>query len=125
MSTASGSPRVLIVEDHVDSRELMALAFRDAGFSVAEAENAGQAVNLLQDEVLPSLILSDLVMPESTGWDLLKLLQEDTRLRRVPVIVVTAVNPATARVTADAVIQKPVDPLELIEMAKRILAVAH
>ena len=92
------------------------------GRSVLTANSVNQAVNLLNEGHVPTLVLSDLIMPHATGWDLLKYLREDSELRHVPVIVVTAVDTSDARVIADAVMQKPLDPRKLVETAKRLVA---
>lgn len=99
----------------------MAVIFEEEGFSVLTAKSVNEAVNLLSDGHVPTLVLSDLVMPHISGWELLKYLREDADLRHVPVIVVTAVDTHDVRVIADVVIQKPIDPQKLIETARRLV----
>ena len=121
MSASSPRPIVLLVEDNPDALDGMAVIFEEEGFSVLTAKSVNEAVNLLSDGHVPTLVLSDLVMPHISGWELLKYLREDADLRHVPVIVVTAVDTHDVRVIADVVIQKPIDPQKLIETARRLV----
>ena len=122
MSTPSDAPTVLIVEDHADTREMLSLAFQSAGFRVCEAGTVAEAIRCVRDEVVPSVILSDVAMPNASGVEFIKYLREDATLSRIPVIVVTGRTPSEVPVEAYAVLQKPVDPFALVETAKAVLA---
>ena len=65
----------MVVDDEADIRQLLALALQAAGYSVATAENAHQALHLLQQ--LPcELVITDLRMPGMSGLDLLRCIAE-------------------------------------------------
>ena len=87
---ASGStPRVLVVEDDLDTRQIVRRTLEGIGCSVVEAENGRVGLDRL-DEGRPSLILLDLMMPELDGFGFLEQLRERPGLDDVPVVVMTA-----------------------------------
>jgi CheY-like chemotaxis protein len=105
---------VLIVEDEVDIRELVANALEHEGFQVYQAESGAQALELLKQMPHPSLILADLMMPVMSGWDLINALSQDDRLATLPVVVVSAVDSAEPQ--GFRRIKKPFDLDELIRI---------
>jgi cyclic di-GMP phosphodiesterase len=80
------SRRVLVVDDEQVIRELIAEILVDAGYDVVAAADAGEALELLEDERI-EIVVSDIVMPGMTGLELL----EEVRTRRpsLPVVLVT------------------------------------
>lgn len=82
---------VLLVEDDTDLRELVAAVLGDAGYEVTEAANGQEALDLLRAGLSPCVILLDLMMPVLSGPELLEILSEDTELRDLPVVVVSAI----------------------------------
>lgn len=92
-------PRLLLVEDDDDIRELLALALEDAGFQVLTAPNGREALDCLTSlpaKSLPSVLLLDLMMPVMDGRDFLAVKDRNARLRHLPVLVLTAVSPTPA-----------------------------
>jgi CheY-like chemotaxis protein len=81
--------RILIVDDHPLNLKLAADVLSLAGYQVSTAANAEQALTLLH-EVRPDAILMDLAMPGMDGLALTRLLRNDSRLARVPIIALTA-----------------------------------
>jgi PAS domain S-box-containing protein len=82
------SSTVLVVDDDAASREMLVRVVREGGWTAVEAENGLVALERLE-EVDPSLILLDLVMPEMDGFALAARLRADPHWGRVPVVVVT------------------------------------
>lgn len=80
---------ILIADDHEDNRELLHLMLRGAGYSVREAKNGSECLELARAEA-PDLILMDLSMPVLDGWGLFEELKMDQTTRGIPCIVVTA-----------------------------------
>lgn len=113
--------RVLLVEDNRDALSGLYMLLSNAGFSVLMAENGDEALFLIDRGVRPDVIVLDLMMPKVSGWDILKQLQQDPELREIPVIVVTALDREDAHVVgADVVMQKPIQPGELISEVQRL-----
>ena len=116
------SPTVLIVEDHADTRELLAFVFESAGFTVCNVGTVAEAVGrLLTVSSLPALILSDIVMPGESGAEFIRYVGADAALKQIPIIVVTGANLAEVPLGATVVVRKPVDPYALVRVANQVL----
>src|SRR5688572_21123631 len=90
MEEAPGScpARVLLVEDHDDSRALVAEALRMTGFQVAECPNADEALREAATRSI-DLIVTDLGLDGMTGEDLVRQLRSRPGLERIPALAVT------------------------------------
>ena len=77
---------ILIVEDYVSTRETMARLLVSAGYEVSEAEHGFSALLQLRRDV-PDLILSDLNMPQMSGFEFLSVVR-----RRFPEVLVVAMS---------------------------------
>ncbi len=80
---------VMVVDDDEDIRESLKAFLEAAGFDVRLARNGQEALDRLLSESLPAVVLLDLRMPVMTGWELLAVMAENSRLRDVVVIVVS------------------------------------
>jgi signal transduction histidine kinase/DNA-binding response OmpR family regulator len=80
---------VLLVEDDVETRELMAHTLEKAGWTVSGAGNGQEALDLMPD-VQPRLILLDLMMPVMDGFGFLVAMRAKPEWQHIPVIVITA-----------------------------------
>jgi len=89
-AVASGpAPRVLIVDDQDNERELLATCLRLGGIDVVTAGGGREALELLQTSALPDLVLLDMQMPEVDGPTLLQAIRSDERLQRLRVFAVS------------------------------------
>lgn len=79
---------VLVVEDDRFISNAFKTKFESAGFTCKSAFNGEEALEILQDFV-PSIIILDLVMPVKNGFEVLRAVRQDARLKEVPVIVAT------------------------------------
>ncbi len=77
------------MDDDADTRQLFRRMLEPEGYAVVEAENGRAALDRLQ-EVLPSLILLDLMMPEMDGFEFVAEFRRREAWRAIPVVVVTA-----------------------------------
>ena len=112
---------VLVVEDHEDVRDLLALVLEAEGFEVSTAANGLEALQRL-NETRPALILLDLMMPVMTGDEFRQRQLEDPRVKDVPVICLTATFDGLARAEqlhASACFEKPVDLDTLLKAVHR------
>jgi signal transduction histidine kinase/CheY-like chemotaxis protein len=80
---------VLLVEDDIDTREIMARTLEKAGWEVSEAGNGQEALDIMSD-LQPRLILLDLMMPVMDGFGFLAELRARSEWQQIPVIVITA-----------------------------------
>jgi len=86
---ADGTCPVLLVEDDIETREVMARTLTKGGWTVSEAGNGQEALDIMSD-LQPQLILLDLMMPVMDGFDFLVAMRARPEWRAIPVIVVTA-----------------------------------
>ncbi|SEM39786.1 Response regulator receiver domain-containing protein [Stigmatella aurantiaca] len=113
--------RVLLVEDHVDSREMLEEFLSEQGYTVETAVNGLEALERLRREPPPGVMLLDLMMPVMTGWELMERLEEEPTLHRIPVIVVSgagATRPVPSGILAS--IPKPLDLQLLMETLAQV-----
>ena len=97
---------MLIVEDDEDIRESIAELLRDDGYQVVGARNGADAMDLLKRGMKPSVLLTDLMMPVMTGWELVAKVRADATLAALPVIVTSAAADR-APPESDRVLGKP------------------
>ena len=101
---------ILLVEDDVDIREGMAELLRGEGYAVHPVTNGQEALEYLQRaDREPCLILLDLMMPIVDGWQVVEFLRAADRVVALPVVVMSAVDPAAAPTGTAAFVRKPVD----------------
>lgn len=117
--------RVLVVEDHDDTLEMLVMAFRDRGFDahgVMDGRAAWDRIVALD----PDAIVLDLGLPSLDGWKLASLLRTDKRWHFVPLVVLTgqAIPDAVQDAKdagADAVLLKPCAPDQVIECVRKLV----
>jgi signal transduction histidine kinase/DNA-binding response OmpR family regulator len=81
--------QVLVVDDDPKTRDMLRRTLQKAGWTVAEAANGSEAIEALE-RAKPALVLLDLLMPGTDGFEVLERLNGDATWREVPVIIVTA-----------------------------------
>lgn len=116
---------VLIIEDEPGIQEVLRLNLETQGHVVRIADDADQALSLLNGP-LPDLILLDWMLPGMSGIDLAKRIRADKRLADIPIIMLTARVEERDKVLglevgADDYITKPFSPRELIARIKAVL----
>ena len=122
----SASLPVLVVDDSSETVELLQLLFTRRGYDVIGAVSAAEAVRRAREK-RPSLIISDISMPETDGYELLAELRRMPGLEGVPAIALTghAMDEDRTRALAAGFavhIAKPVDPDELLRIVRRLTA---
>ena len=83
----TGAKKILIVEDDESLREVYTVLFREAGFEVLVAKDGQEAWDFIAAGRIPSVILTGIIMPRLTGFELIKRLRIDPALAKIPVIV--------------------------------------
>jgi CheY-like chemotaxis protein len=110
---------VLIVEDDEDLRDMMAQMLTIEGFRTVTAANGRDALAYLHGSEKPNVILLDLMMPVMDGWEFRRRQKADPEIAPVPVIVLSALDPArAATVDADAFLKKPLDFDRLLALVR-------
>lgn len=114
---------VLIVEDDADLREMMAQLLLLEGYRTETVANGREALQYLQKGDRPDVILLDLMMPVMDGWEFRRRQLEDPALSRVPVVVLSALDPSRAAdLDGAAFLKKPLDFDRLLELVRRFCA---
>lgn len=109
-------PTVFIIEDDVDTRDMLAKFLEFEGYNVELASNGRQALDLLMTGASACVIVLDLMMPVMDGWEFRRRQIEDAKLKNIPTIVVSAAGrDRLAQIHADAYLSKPVDMDELLQ----------
>jgi CheY-like chemotaxis protein len=119
----TGRAPVLVVEDHDDTREMVAMLLSAHGFNVVTAENGQRGLERLM-QARPCLVLLDLMMPVMTGWEFRRVQMSlpDSDLAAVPVLLLTAVSEperAAEQLHVAEIITKPLDFEQLITAVQR------
>ena len=81
--------RILCIEDEPEMIDLIRLILSRRGFEVQGAAGGVEGIKLVR-EMLPDLVLLDLMMPDMDGWEVYQQMKADDAMRNIPVIVVTA-----------------------------------
>jgi CheY-like chemotaxis protein len=116
--------RVLVIDDDLPLRGMLAAALRQHGFQVLLAGDGAEGQRALTIHH-PDVILLDLAMPEVNGWDFLQRLQETGHLGKVPIIVVSAhvrVEPqALLQMGVSAILPKPFNLPDLLDVIEHLV----
>jgi two-component system, OmpR family, alkaline phosphatase synthesis response regulator PhoP len=118
-------PRILAVDDEPNIVRLIEVNLTRHGYQVETANNGVQALEKIRAS-RPDLVVSDVMMPEMDGFELLSSIRRDPALESLPVIMLTAkagdkdVMSGYSR-GADMYLTKPFNPAELLAFVKRIL----
>lgn len=78
--------KILIVEDDKNIRNLMSITLKKHGYQTINAQNGFEALTIL-DGMTPDLILTDIMMPELNGLDLIKAIQNRPETSKIPIII--------------------------------------
>jgi two-component system phosphate regulon response regulator PhoB len=116
---------ILVVDDEASIRDMVQLSLELAGFDCLQAANAREAHSAILD-ARPDLILLDWMMPETSGYELLRRLRREELTARIPVIMLTAKVEESNRISgleggADDYVTKPFSPRELIARIRALL----
>ena len=117
--------RVLVIDDDLPLRGMLAAALRQHGFQVLLAGDGAEGQRAMTIHH-PDIVLLDLAMPDVNGWDFLQRLQETGHLGKVPIVVVSAhvrVEPqALLQMGVAAILPKPFNLNELIQVIDHFAA---
>ena len=111
------SSTVLIVDDEESGRQTIESVLEGEGYNIELAENGFQAIDRAR-ELLPDVILLDVMMPGMTGFEVCQRIRSDPELAEIPIIILTALDDRESMLSglkagADDFISKPFDRFEL------------
>jgi DNA-binding response OmpR family regulator len=114
---------VLVVEDDPDINELVGAYVQLAGFGYRAAHDGAAALRQVSEHK-PSLIVLDLMLPDTDGLEVCRRLKSDPQTRQIPVLVLTALDREEQRTRgrecgAAGYMTKPFDPDDLMDTIRR------
>jgi DNA-binding response OmpR family regulator len=117
---------VLVVEDDSDLGDTIVTFLKEEGLDAKLARDGDQAMRMV-DQLHPSAMILDLMMPRRDGFSVLRELRADGRIGNLPVIVVTATFGLSERLYATELgaadyVTKPFELDELLERVRNVLA---
>jgi two-component system cell cycle response regulator DivK len=121
----STNATILYVEDNLDNRTLVRRILTAEGYTLIEAANAAQAMEIL-NTTQPDLILMDINMPDMDGYSLTAKIKETPRFESTPIIALTANvmrgdRERSLEAGCDGYIQKPIDIDKLSDQIEHFL----
>jgi CheY-like chemotaxis protein len=123
--TAPSGPTILVAEDNADQRSLYVALLSGVGYRVLEAADGAEAVEIARQSQ-PGLVLMDVTMPGTSGWNAVRTLKQDPETHMIPIIVVTGLastwdRDASIASGCDEYLAKPVQPARLLEEVRKFL----
>ena len=124
--TKRDRPRVLVVDDYPDAREMYAEYLQYSGFDVIEATNGMEALARAADSA-PDIILMDLSLPVMDGWEATKRLKADKTTAAIPIVALTGhalagILEGAKKAGCDAFVTKPCLPEDLVKEIRMVLS---
>ena len=119
--------RILVVDDTPSNVKLLADILQAKGYAVVTATNGAEALARTEREV-PDLVLLDVMMPGMSGYDVCRKIRANPATAMLPVIMVTALDPAQERVKgidagADDFLTKPIHQPEILARVRSLLRI--
>lgn len=116
---------VVVVEDETDAAEMFAEMMRVSGFRVLKSYSSTPAINMITNEK-PDIVILDVMMPDVSGLEVLKYMQREPTLSKIPVVVVSAKSmPGDIKTGLEAgasvYLTKPVGFLDLKQAVEKAL----
>ncbi|MBR4026700.1 MAG: response regulator transcription factor [Lachnospiraceae bacterium] len=116
---------IYIVEDDNNIREIETIALKNSNYEVEAFSNAKSFYKKIET-TLPDLVILDIMLPDESGYDIIKKLRNNPSTKKLPVIMVTAKTSEMDMIKgldegADDYIKKPFSVMELISRVKALL----
>lgn len=115
--------KILILEDEVIVRDLLSKKLLQEGYDVKTAQNGKEGLLMMEKEI-PDLVLTDVIMPEKDGFDVISEMKQNELLHNVPIIIISnsgqpvEIDKAKELGVSDWVIKTDFDPNEIIQKIK-------
>ncbi|HXH38584.1 MAG TPA: ATP-binding protein [Thermoanaerobaculia bacterium] len=112
--------RIVLVDDELESRKMIATVLRAAGASVLAFDSAAAALEAI-DESRPDLVITDIAMPGTDGYAFTRTLRERPYGKELRIVALSAFTAASKdRGKFEAYLSKPIDPFQLVDEIARI-----
>ena len=114
--------RILVVEDDIDLRESICMLLELEGFEAVGVGNGLEALDYLEAQPTPCVILLDMMMPTMSGPEFRARQLADEELAKVPTVVLSAIPPDQQQLEVKAAadyLSKPVRPAQLSQVVRK------
>ena len=110
--------KILIVDDEIDVREILSRRLAEGGYDVFQVGDGESAFKMTRD-ILPDLVITDVVMPNMNGFQATRAITSDPETRHIPVIICTTKDQETDKIWgvrqgAKDYVVKPIKEAELL-----------
>jgi GAF domain-containing protein/class 3 adenylate cyclase len=117
---------ILVVDDNPDVRAYVSTILQDKGYQILVARNGAEGFKVALAQ-RPNLIVSDLMMPQVSGLDMIRMIRGHEALKGIPIVLLTAKVDEDTRIEgaeqgADAYLSKPFNDRELLAEVRNLLA---
>lgn len=121
----ASAKKIIIADDNENIREALTYLLEDEGYELWLAKDGAETLAKVR-EVVPDILLLDIMMPGMNGYDVCTAVKNDPVLKKVYVIMLTAKGQVTEQehgkeVGADEYIVKPFSPMEILSKIKRVM----
>lgn len=116
---------ILIIEDDVALREMYNTKFTKEGFSVSVAADGKEGLEKMRS-INPQIVLLDLIMSNVSGFDVLKMVKDDVKLNKIPILILTNIIADAEDLlknwgATDFLLKANTTPDEVVKRVKHIL----
>jgi len=116
--------KILIVDDDLETLRLIGMMLQKQGYQVVSAKNGSEGLALALSE-RPDMVVLDIMMPDTDGYEVAKILRDNPQTAPIPILMFTAKSQLEHKVAgyeagADDYLTKPVHPAELIARIKAL-----
>ena len=121
--------RVLIVDDEVDTCKMLVMGLKTQGFEADYALSGAQALALIHTDQ-PDIIVLDLMMPDTDGFEVTRYLRGHASTEKLPIVILSAIARPDAegealRLGANTFLRKPVGPRDLAVTIRKVMEKAN
>lgn len=120
--------KALIIEDNENNMELIVFILEKAGYATVRACSGEEGISVLSSET-PDFVILDIQLPDLDGREVLKKIRDTENGKNVPVIAMTSYamlgdEEKLLQAGCDGYVEKPIDPLRVVEQIEKIIGVA-
>lgn len=117
--------KILIIDDELDMVKVVTIRFEASGYEVISASNGQEGIDKSK-RFKVDLILLDIIMPNMDGYEVCRKLKTDPKTKNIPIVIFTAAGQQDLEkrcmaLGPDAVIRKPFETAELLEIVNKAL----
>lgn len=128
MGSIKKREKILVIDDHLANVLLMTKILQKQDFEVLSTTSCDNVMDIIQDE-MPNLILLDIMMPDTDGIEMLRILKNSSISKSIPVVIVsaktdTSIVEKVMEFGAIDFVKKPISILYLLNIVKKILNIS-